>query len=89
MTKKSSEILGDESKKFLEKSKYFVGKCRFSSGQNRNLELCPAPGIQEPRWPRASKNLCTLPEVFKLTSGLWNLIPIKHETNTLNRSLLF
>ena len=33
------------------------------SSKNRmtkdNFGICPTPGIQEPCWPRASKNLCT------------------------------
>src|SRR6218665_1288831 len=53
LKRRSSEILGEIGK--------FVEKRRFSSGKKEILGICSAPGIQEPRWPRASKNLYTPP----------------------------
>jgi len=51
---------GLRNKKGFKYVEEFVGKCRFSSGPSpQNLGICPAPGIQEPRWPWASKNLWT------------------------------
>jgi len=48
--------LGDESNILSEKSKHLSENVDFF--QDKNVGICPAPGIQEPRGP-ASKNLCT------------------------------
>jgi len=39
----------------------------FLQDRPKDFGICPAPGIlQEPRWPRASKNLCTLLQICQL-----------------------
>jgi len=52
-------MLGDESNFFASKSRKIFRKMQIFLRTKENLGIYPAPGIQEPRWPLASKDLCT------------------------------
>ena len=52
-------MVGDKSNFLASKSRKNFRKMQIFLRTKGNLGICPAQGIQEPRWPRASKDLCT------------------------------
>ena len=72
--------------KFLETNNWtFFHKMLIFLRTKENLGICPAPGIQEPRWPRASKILCT-PLWTKYTTRV--SIVYRNRKNKLNWCVL-